>query len=104
MLIRCNYRLQCHREQGSTVKTKDPEKKKDLGQVHKVYQRYIDTNKKVRTKMELLNIDLLISLTMKFWQWSLLIALVIVGFIINLLDKEKVIVLFHTKNYHTYNQ
>ena len=25
---------------------KDPEKKKDLGQAHKVYQRYIDTNKK----------------------------------------------------------
>ena len=39
--------------------------------------------------MELLNIDLLISLAMKFWQWSLLIALVIVGFIINLLDKRK---------------
>ena len=39
--------------------------------------------------MELLNIDLLISLVMKFWQWSLLIALVIVGFIINLLDKRK---------------
>ena len=26
---------------------------------------------------------------MKFWQWSLLIVLVIVGFVINLLDKKK---------------
>ena len=25
---------------------KDPEKKKDLGQAHKVYQRYIDSTKK----------------------------------------------------------
>ena len=40
--------------------------------------------------MELLNIDLLIKIwVLKFWQWSLLIALVIVGFIINLLDKRK---------------
>ena len=27
-------------------RAKDPEKKKHLGQAHKVYQRYIDTNKK----------------------------------------------------------
>ena len=27
-------------------RAKDPAKKKDLGQAHKVYQRYIDTNKK----------------------------------------------------------
>jgi hypothetical protein len=27
-------------------RAKDPEKKKDLGQAHKVYQQYIDTNKK----------------------------------------------------------
>ena len=33
--------------------------------------------------------ELLITLAMKFWQWSLLIVLVIVGFIINLLDKKK---------------
>ena len=33
--------------------------------------------------------ELLIALAMKFWQWSLLIVLVIVGFIINLLDKRK---------------
>ena len=33
--------------------------------------------------------ELLITLAMKFWQWSLLIVLVIVGFIINLLDKRK---------------
>ena len=30
----------------SKSKTKDPEKKKNLGQAHKVYQNYIDTNKK----------------------------------------------------------
>ena len=28
------------------ARAKDPQKKKDLGQAHKVYQRYIDTNKK----------------------------------------------------------
>ena len=33
--------------------------------------------------------ELLIALAIKFWQWSLLIVLVIVGFIINLLDKKK---------------
>ena len=33
--------------------------------------------------------ELLIALATKFWQWSLLIVLVIVGFIINLLDKKK---------------
>ena len=38
--------------------------------------------------------ELLISLAMKFWQWSLLIALVIVGFIINLLDKRKANITF----------
>ena len=31
---------------------------------------------------------------MKFWQWSLLIVLVIVGFIINLLDKRKANITF----------
>ena len=30
----------------ASQRAKDPEKKKDLGQAHKVYQRYIDTNKK----------------------------------------------------------
>ena len=34
----------------ASQRAKDLEKKKDLGQDHKVYQRYIDTNKKVRTK------------------------------------------------------
>ena len=29
----------------ASQRAKDPEKKKDLGQAHKVYQRYIDTNK-----------------------------------------------------------
>ena len=33
--------------------------------------------------------ELLIAMAMKFWQWSLLIILVIIGFIINLLDKRK---------------
>ena len=33
--------------------------------------------------------ELLLTLAMKFWQWSLLILLVIIGFIINLLDKKK---------------
>tara|TARA_Y100000004_G_scaffold89340_1_gene100221 strand:+ start:3171 stop:4916 length:1746 start_codon:yes stop_codon:yes gene_type:complete len=30
----------------ASQRAKDPEKKKDLGQAHKVYQQYIDTNKK----------------------------------------------------------
>ena len=33
--------------------------------------------------------ELLIALAMKFWQWSLLILFVIIGFAINLLDKRK---------------
>ena len=33
--------------------------------------------------------ELLLTLAMKFWQWSLLILFVIIGFIINLLDKKK---------------
>ena len=33
--------------------------------------------------------ELLIALAMKFWQWSLLILIVIIGFSINLLDKNK---------------
>ena len=33
--------------------------------------------------------ELLIALAMKFWQWSLLILIVIIGFGINLLDKNK---------------
>jgi len=32
--------------------------------------------------------ELLITLAMKFWQWSVLIALVILGFVINLFDKK----------------
>ena len=39
--------------------------------------------------------ELLISLAMKFWQWSLLIVLVIVGLIINLLDRRKSNCTFH---------
>ena len=33
--------------------------------------------------------EILITLAMKFWQWSLLILFVIIGFAINLLDKRK---------------
>ena len=33
--------------------------------------------------------ELLIALAMKFWQWSLLILIVIIGFLVNLLDKKK---------------
>jgi len=33
--------------------------------------------------------ELLITLALKFWQWSLLILFVIIGFAINLLDKRK---------------
>ena len=39
--------------------------------------------------------ELLIAMAMKFWQWSLLIILVIVGFIINLLGKRKSNLTFH---------
>ena len=39
--------------------------------------------------------EVLVSLAMKFWQWSLLIALVIVGLIINLLDRRKSNCTFH---------
>ena len=39
--------------------------------------------------------ELLIAMAMKFWQWSLLIILVIVGFLINLLDKRKAGITFH---------
>ena len=41
--------------------------------------------------------EILITLATKFWQWSLLIALVIVGFIINLLDKRKANITFAYK-------
>ena len=39
--------------------------------------------------------ELLITLATKFWQWSLLILFVIVGLIINLLDKKKSNIQFH---------
>ena len=39
--------------------------------------------------------EILIAMAMKFWQWSLLIVLVIVGLIINLLDKRKSNCTFH---------
>ena len=35
--------------------------------------------------------ELLISLAMKFWQWSIVIAFIIIGFIINLFDKKKAV-------------
>ena len=33
--------------------------------------------------------ELLISLAMKFWQWSIVIAVIIIGFIINAFDRKK---------------
>ena len=33
--------------------------------------------------------ELLLTLAMKFWQWSLLIAFIIIGFLINMFDKKK---------------
>ena len=33
--------------------------------------------------------ELLITLAMKFWMWTVLIALIIIGFVINLFDKKK---------------
>ena len=33
-------------------------------------------------------IETLIALAMKFWMWSLLILFVVIGFVINLLDKN----------------
>jgi hypothetical protein len=32
--------------------------------------------------------EIVIALAMKFWQWSILIALIIIGFIVNLFDKK----------------
>ena len=39
--------------------------------------------------------ELLLAMAMKFWQWSLLIILVIIGFLINLLDRKKSNLTFH---------
>jgi len=33
--------------------------------------------------------ELIIALAMKFWQWSILIALIIIGFVVNLFDNKK---------------
>ena len=33
--------------------------------------------------------ELILTLAMKFWMWTILIALIIVGFIINLFDKKQ---------------
>ena len=38
--------IMSQRAKVASQRAKDPQKKKDLGQAHKVYQRYIDTNKK----------------------------------------------------------
>ena len=32
--------------------------------------------------------EIVLALAMKFWQWTILIALVIIGFIVNLFDKK----------------
>ena len=68
----------------ASQRAKDPEKKKDLASAQQSYQSYINQNKKVRTKMELI-----VTLAMKFWMWTILIALIIIGFIINLFDKKQ---------------
>ena len=34
--------------------------------------------------------ELIVALATKFWQWSILIAVVLITFLINLLDKKKV--------------
>ena len=76
----------------ASERAKDPQKKKDLAKSdHKVYQTYIDTNKKR------INMELLIGLAMKFWQWSLLIAFVIIGFISTYLIKNLNVILSHTQ-------
>ena len=33
--------------------------------------------------------EIIISLAIKFWMWTILIALIIIGFIINLFDKKQ---------------
>ena len=33
--------------------------------------------------------ELIITLAMKFWQWTILIAVVIIGWLINVLDKRR---------------
>ena len=33
--------------------------------------------------------EFIIALAMKFWQWTLVIAFIIIGFLINILDKRK---------------
>ena len=36
--------------------------------------------------------EIIIALAMKFWQWSILIAVVIIAALINLLDKRKKVI------------
>ena len=36
--------------------------------------------------------EIIIALAMKFWQWSILIAVVIIAGLINLLDKKKKVI------------
>ena len=46
MLIKCRL-LQCRRKSKvASERAKDPEKKKDLASAHRVYQQYINANKK----------------------------------------------------------
>ena len=42
----------------------------------------------IQTKRRI-NMELIIALAMKFWQWSILIAVVIIAAIINFLDKRE---------------
>ena len=36
--------------------------------------------------------ELILTLAMKFWMWTILIALIIIGFIVNLFDKKQQII------------
>ena len=81
-----NTRRNCNVSKELKLQVKEQriqKKKKGLAQAIELYQSIYKSNKKVRTNMELL-----VTLAMKFWMWTILIALIIIGFIINLFDKK----------------
>ena len=43
--------------------------------------------------------ELLLTLAMKFWMWTVLIELIIIGFIINLFDKKQNITHLNLQDY-----
>jgi len=48
--------------------------------------------------------EVILTLATKFWQWTVVIALIIIGLIINLVDKKQIIkkeLTLSTKNTHT---